>query len=620
MRGNSSRSNNPHPIRLTVPEDDPLDGRTEFNINSNTPYLQVLGMHLFSQAGMPAPDARPVQLFYNGQNRAGRSSPMFGHYALLEPLGDEFLRRELPDSNGNLYKKRSANPSRDQKRWGVHFDSTVVYETPNWYRTDQWEKQTNVTEDDWSDLQRFVEVMHAAPDETFLSEADEVVNREHWLRWFALMTILNNRETNLSNGIDDDYSMYRGIDDPRFILLPHDFDSIFNAGAGATETIFPMIERVDGVAGADEIPQLIRYMHAPEIERQYFAELDQLLHTVLAPERFAETVNQLLGVGAWLNAGTITSINRALTSRRDFILAAIAPKPATIDEPGERTGDLTPIAAASTALTGTLDSNIHAKVTIAGIDATLDIANDRWNIDAIPLFPGINRVPIVAYAADGSETDADFIDIWRTDAPGTILQETIATDMTLVPQDGPYLVLGTVTVTPGTTLTIAPGTSLFFGAGSRLTIAGILKAEGTPNQRIRFTTVPGTDEVEDIRPELPFGPPRWAGIRFEKTVSPENVIRHADIEFAQDPEGAVHLEKAEAIIDHCTFRGSRLRYVHAVSSSAIISNCTFPDMFLPGEEPQVLKLDNVSEHIKSTGTFPAGGHFIIRGNTFGTNA
>ncbi|MCB1098365.1 MAG: lamin tail domain-containing protein [Verrucomicrobiae bacterium] len=614
VRGNSSRNNNPHPIRLTVPDDRPLDNRTEFNINSNNPYLQVLGMRLFSQAGMPAPDARPVQLFYNGQNRAGRSSPMFGHYALLEPLGDEFLARELPDSNGNLYKKRSANPSRDRKRWGVHFESTVVYNNPNWYRTDRWEKQTNVTEDDWSDLQRFVEVMYAAPDETFLSEADEVLNRDQWLRWFAIMTIFNNRETNLSNGIDDDYSIYRGIDDPRFILLPHDFDSIFNAGAGATETIFPMIERVGGVSGADEIPQLIRYMRAPEIERQYFAQLDQLLHTVLAPDRFTETVDQLLGT--WLNTGTITSINRTLTNRRDFILKAIAPEPATIDGQGE----LVSTTESSTALSGTLDSNVHTRVTVAGIEATLDLANDRWTVDAIPLFPGITRIPVIAYAADGSEVDSTFHDIWRTDASGTLLPEAIDTDTTLTPERGPYLVLGTVTVAPGVTLTILPGTSLFFGTGSRLTVAGVLKAEGTPNQRIRFTTIPGAEEIADIRPELPLGPPRWAGIRFEKTLSPENIIRHADIEYAQDSEGAVHLEQAEAIIDHCTFRGSRLRYVHAVSSSATISNCTFPDMFLPGEEPHVLKLDNVSEHIKSTGAFPAGGHFIIRGNTFGTNA
>ncbi|MGK0186236.1 MAG: hypothetical protein ACI9R3_002019, partial [Verrucomicrobiales bacterium] len=81
-----------------------------------------------------------------------------------------------------------------------------------------------------------------------------------------------------------------------------------------------------------------------------------------------------------------------------------------------------------------------------------------------------------------------------------------------------------------------------------------------------------------------------------------------------------HLERSEAVIDQCTFRGSRLRYIHSVSSSATISNCRFPDMFLPGEEPQALKLDNVSEHIKGTGAFPSGGHFIIRGNTFGSNA
>lgn len=618
VRGNSSRRSNPHPIRLTVPEDQPMDSRTEFNINSNHSYLQVLGMHLFSQAGLPAPTAQPVQLFYNGDNRARRTSPMFGHYALLEPLGDEFLDREIPDSAGNLYKKRSANPSRDRKRWGVHFESTVVYDRENWYRTDRWEKQTNVTEDDWSDLQRFVEVMHAEPDETFLAEADTVINRQQWLRWFALMTLLNNRETNLSNGIDDDYSMYRGIEDPRFVLLPHDFDSILNQGAGASESIFPMIERVSGVSGADEIPQLIRYMRSPEIEREYFAQLADLLDSVLATERFRSTTQQLLG--NWVSEGTILSIRNALEARRTFVQDSIFPKTVTVDWNGTEEGEYSTIDARTTALSGDLDSTVHSRITVGGVDAELDLANDRWSIESVSLFPGINRIPVVGFGFDGAETDSTFIDIWRTDVSPTTLTPLIDSDRTLTAAAGPYLVSGVATVEPGVTLTIAPGASLFFEPEARLQIRGILKAEGTENRRIRFTSTPGADPVPDIRPELPMTQPHWAGIWFNLTLSSENVIRFADIEYAQHSEGSIYLDRSEAVVDACTFRGSRLRYIYSVASSATVSGCTFPDMFLPGEEPHALRLDNVSEHIKGTGAFPSGGHFVIRENTFGTNA
>ncbi|MGK0189697.1 MAG: hypothetical protein ACI9R3_005514, partial [Verrucomicrobiales bacterium] len=579
VRGNSSRGSNPHPIRLTVPEDEPIDNRTEFNINSKSSYLQVLGMHLFSQAGLPAPDARPMQLFYNGRNRANRSSPMFGHYAMLEPLGDEFIGREIPDSAGNLYKKRSASPSRDRKRWGVHFETSVVYNNANWYRTDRWEKQTNVSEDDWSDLQQFVEVMHAAPDETFLSEADAVINRQQWLRWFAMMTIFNNRETNLSNGIDDDYSIYRGIDDPRFVLLPHDFDSIFNFGADADETIFPMIERVGGVSGADEIPQLIRYMRSPEIEREYFAQLDELLHTILSTERFNSTVDQLLG--SWVTSGTVRSIKNSLEARREFVAEAIAAKPVEVDWSGQETGEFASTDAAATNLSGAFDSTVHARITVAGIDADLNLVRDQWSIDSASLFPGVNRIPIVAFAHDGTEADATFIDIWRTGVEATPLPELIGSDLTLTPETGPHLASGVVTVAANITLTIAPGTSLFFEPEAQLRVEGFLKAEGTKNRRIRFTSVPGAEQVEDIRPELPLSQPHWAGIRFERSISPENIIRFADIEYAQDSQGAIHLERSEAVIDQCTFRGSRLRYIHSVSSSATISNCRFPDMFLP---------------------------------------
>jgi hypothetical protein len=53
---------------------------------------------------------------------------------------------------------------------------------------------------------------------------------DEFVRYFAVCTIINHRETSISNGSDDDYSMYRGVLDPRFKLIGHDFDTVFGIG------------------------------------------------------------------------------------------------------------------------------------------------------------------------------------------------------------------------------------------------------------------------------------------------------------------------------------------------------------------------------------------------------
>ena len=102
-------------------------------------------------------------------------------------------------------------------------------------------------------------------------------------------------------------------------------------------------------------------------------------------------------------------------------------------------------------------------------------------------------------------------------------------------------------------------------------------------------------------------------------MSPDNVISWLDIANAQDSEGAISIIRSECLIDHVSFSGTHLRMLYTLDSSVIVQHCAFPDMFAPGESPEALGLDNVSEQIKGDGEPPAGGHYIIRHNDFGTN-
>ena len=69
-----------------------------------------------------------------------------------------------------------------------------------------------------------------------IASVETVADLDQWARWFAVMTILQDNETNVSNGQDDDYGAYFeprtvGVTEQRRLqFIPHDLDTIFGLG------------------------------------------------------------------------------------------------------------------------------------------------------------------------------------------------------------------------------------------------------------------------------------------------------------------------------------------------------------------------------------------------------
>ena len=70
------------------------------------------------------------------------------------------------------------------------------------------------------------------------------------------MALFNNSESSLNTGFNDDYYFYRGVDDPRFLLVAYDTDTIL--GEGDTGS-FPGATFL----GATRIPALGRLLRHP---------------------------------------------------------------------------------------------------------------------------------------------------------------------------------------------------------------------------------------------------------------------------------------------------------------------------------------------------------------------
>ena len=112
--------------------------------------------------------------------------------------------------------------------------------------------------------------------------------------------------------------------------------------------------------------------------------------------------------------------------------------------------------------------------------------------------------------------------------------------------DSPYRIDGDITVPAGQTLTIDPGVTVLFQGWYKLTVNGVLQADGTAADPILFTAVDGA--------------PGWLGIRFVDAV-PGSRLDHVILERGQasgaSPDnmgGAIYAENAAPTIVNSTIR------------------------------------------------------------------
>src|SRR5690606_16860995 len=177
------------------------------NLNSQYSYGQLLAMTLFEMAGMIQEDATAVQLRMNGTQYA-TTNVQQGSYVHLEVTNSDWVDNHLPnDPAANVY--RGINNSLEYNGGNV-----------NTFRN-QFNKQTNSSEDDWSDIIAVTRALdpQQTPDAVFVETLEQVANVDQWLRWLAMNALLVNEENGLVNGQGDDWSIVCGKVDTRCQLL-----------------------------------------------------------------------------------------------------------------------------------------------------------------------------------------------------------------------------------------------------------------------------------------------------------------------------------------------------------------------------------------------------------------
>ena len=342
--------------------------------------MQYFGMRCFQAAGLRAPDAIPIELRRNGVEQSSTSSTTgnFGMWVRMEDVGGELVNNHWPLADGGgAYKK-----GRSDWYWR---STQPAPSTPDGV-LDGFLKQNNSAANDWTDLTGFFSTWMAASAPHFpgasagnvsgstggsttgngnwnntpftpaeYATLETVADFDQWARWFAVMTILQDNETNVSNGQDDDYAVYfepkvvSGVPRRRLQFIAHDLDTIF--GLGDSPLAYNgrgLYDMTDDTFVFRPLLPLFGNTATPgyaDFRTKYHNALRELLGTVFevtdssaASQPFNAFIDYHLG--AWLPAATRTTIKDFVRQRRTHLLSLIGAG-ATTPPPGTSNATLT---------------------------------------------------------------------------------------------------------------------------------------------------------------------------------------------------------------------------------------------------------------------------------------
>ncbi len=363
IRGKSSRTYVNKPMRVSIPGDDLLDGESTMNLNPKYPWLQFAGMRLMQASGLRAGNALPIELRRNGveYTTGSGSAQDYGKWVRVEDEGRGLVSNHWPNASSGSFYKNAASSTTLGWRSG-----NTAPSTPDG-TIDGWSKQNNGDANDWSDYLNFATVWQTQAANHFtggtaghvqsgtwlgtafsnaqVTQLETVADLDQFARWFAVMTIFADNETNISNGREDDYGAYFYPETDgrrRMQLVPHDFDTIF--GQGDTPLTFngrglyDMTEQGDSFHPLQPLFGDSTNLGNAAFRAKYHTAIRELFATVLNADTTGNSnpaFYQFLdaNLGGWVPAGTITAMKTWMTNRQAYLLgqigAAIPPPTAT---------------------------------------------------------------------------------------------------------------------------------------------------------------------------------------------------------------------------------------------------------------------------------------------------
>ena len=255
-----------------------------------------------------------MQVRVNNVNRATSQTRNFGSYIQLESSDGDYAASHFPDDpDGNVYRGSTGNHSATLDYIGTNF---ARYANAGYF------KQNNGAANNWNDLINLTYTLSTTSDADYAWRVREVADVEEWMTYFSVYTLALSRETSFATGRGDDFSMFFGVNDPRGLLLAHDWDTILNEGdtrpGTFTDSLFRMCPAADAAANT---VQLNRFLRHPEFAPLYYQELKRLADTVFSPAQVGPTLDQALG--GWVPQDIVNRMKTFSSNRTAYVLSQI---------------------------------------------------------------------------------------------------------------------------------------------------------------------------------------------------------------------------------------------------------------------------------------------------------
>lgn len=628
-RGNGSRSALPQSYNVAFANSATWEGITSLNLNTQmTPY-QLLGSAIVRKSGLTMATSRAVQVRVNGQNLAGAGSPSFGFYCANEVQDSDFADHHFPlDSSGNLYRGQRIDTVGGANLRDQSAGQPAATADPTPYRVNYF-KETNSSEDRWSDLIGLTKTLAKATattgyvptyDADYLTAMQAAVDLPQWERYFAVNTIIDNSETNISAGDGDDYYVYFGETDPRCNFITYDLDTIEGA-SGSNSTSHGLFRMCRSTLTGNPPTPIFPLFIQPQVAREYLAEVKRLLDGPLSVAQFNAVVDETLTSVA--PAATISSIKTFHATRVAFLNGLLPMSLSNISATTTGGTALTtsngyPLSSAATCnLLGKANCTRTASVKVNGVAATYTpwkittvsgfvTSVGDWQASNVALTPGINKIYVQAFDANNVEIEHTTFDVWYDDTTVATSGGTLAADTTWTAAGGPYRLTSNLVVPAGVTLTIQPGTTVYCATGATgfsITVNGTgkINAVGTEDRRIVFTREPSATV-------------NWVSLDFINTTV-ESTLSYVTFDNCAGStigghNAQCHANNAIVFFDHLAYPSNpaaNIEYISFDAASFIVQNSVFPTY--PGSTGP--------ESLHGINGIMAGGHGLFRDNYFG---
>ena len=623
-RGHGSRKRLPQCLNVAFANSEIWKKVTSLNLNTQYTHSQLFGSALFRQAGLAGPESRPVQVRWNAANAINAGPPSFGFYVGNEVQNGDFANHHFPlDSSGNIYRSQRYDftvPANTMSEGDLTYKApTGAQLPPDPYRT-VWFKHTNSSEDNWTDLINLTQVLakgtsdasfnttYTPDNQTYQNAVQAVVDVDEWMRFFAVQTIVDNTETNISNGYGDDFYLYFGKTDTRAKFVPYDLDTICGQGdtvpAYNTHGLFRMINKDDAAANGPTV--LNSFIKFPAFAPIYYKYLHEQLSTTFTTANFNALVDNVLN--GMVAQAQIDSIKTFQNARTPYLATLVPLNIAVTTGPAVASG-YPHTTTATTNLVGVANAITTRSVKVNGVTAAWSAWQAQWTANSVALVPGINKVLIQAFDGNSVETERLTYDVWYDDSSVVTASGTLAANTNWTAAAGPYRITANLIVPAGVTLTIGAGTTVYVASGATITVNGTGKivANGTDTQRVVFA-------------KEPTAAGNWGSLDFINTTveSQLNYVSFSDGGGTNigGHSAQIHANNAIVFFDHLTWPASgvpAVQYISTDTASFIFQNCVFPTYPDPGpvagrSQPELLH---------GLGGILAGGHGIARDCYFG---